>query len=316
MLWVEMKNLVTGGAGFLGFHLSKKLLDLGQEVIVVDNLFTGQQRNIDELSNYSNFVFEKMDVVNPYKFEIDRIFNLASPASPVHYQSDPIKTTRTNFLGALNALELATELNIPVLQASTSEVYGDPLVHPQVEEYWGNVNPIGIRSCYDEGKRGAETLCFDFYREHKTKIKIMRIFNTYGPNMQVNDGRVVSNFIIQALKNEPITLYGNGQHTRSFCYVDDLIKGMILFIDSKDGLTGPVNFGNPKESTIEDLAKKVVELTGSRSEIINVELPDDDPARRKPSIEKAKELLGWEPEIDLNTGLISTIKYFEKILSS
>jgi UDP-glucuronate decarboxylase len=307
-----VRNLVTGGAGFLGFHLSKELLNLGQEVIVLDNLFTGQKKHVDELSQFPNFQFKLQDVIQPFDFDVDRIFNLACPASPVHYQRDPISTTRTSFLGALNCLDLATRLDVPVLQASTSEVYGDPLIHPQVEEYWGNVNPIGVRSCYDEGKRAAETLFFDYFRQNRTKIKVMRIFNTYGPNMQINDGRVVSNFIVQALKNEPITVYGNGQQTRSFCYVDDLINGMISFMDSRDEVIGPINIGNPNEFKMLELAQIVIELIGSNSQIRYQELPSDDPIQRKPDITKARDLLKWTPEFDLREGLEMTIRYFKE----
>jgi UDP-glucuronate decarboxylase len=307
-----MQNLVTGAAGFLGFHLCKKLLNAGEGVIGVDNLFTGQKKNIDALSSFNKFEFQNLDVTDVYHFDVDRIFNLACPASPIHYQSDPIKTSRTSFLGALNGLELAHSLKVPILQASTSEVYGDPHVHPQVEEYWGNVNPIGIRSCYDEGKRSAETLFFDFHRERGTKIKVMRIFNTYGPNMHPNDGRVVSNFINQALSNSPITIYGDGCQTRSFCYVDDLIEGMQLLMNSNDLVTGPINFGNPNEIAVLDLAKLIIELTGSKSEIILKDLPKDDPTRRNPDISKAKSILGWEPSTDLQTGIEATINYFRQ----
>ncbi len=308
-----MKILVTGGAGFLGSHLCKRLLNEGNEVICMDNLFTGHKRNIQHLTNNPNFEFIRHDIVDPFKMEVDRIYNLACPASPVHYQYNPIKTIKTSVVGSINCLGLSKRLNARILQASTSEVYGDPQQHPQTEGYWGNVNPIGIRSCYDEGKRCAETLFFDYHRNNNVDIRIIRIFNTYGPNMDINDGRVVSNFICQALKNEPITVYGNGKQTRSFCYVDDLIDGMVRLMNN-DKITGPVNVGNPNEFLIRELAEIVIELTNSKSEIINQELPSDDPQQRRPDISLAKEKLEWEPKVQLREGLKKTIPFFEKVL--
>lgn len=306
--------LVTGGAGFIGSHLCKRLLEEGNEVICLDNLFTGSKRNIRELMGNERFEFLRHDVVNRLDVEIDQIYNLACPASPVHYQFDPVKTMKTSVLGALNLLELAERVRGRILQASTSEVYGDPEVHPQLESYWGYVNPDGIRSCYDEGKRAAETLFFDFHRQHGVDIKVVRIFNTYGPNMNIEDGRVVSNFIVQALKNEDITVYGDGTQTRSFCYVDDLVEGMVRMMNSRDGFTGPVNLGNPGEFTMLELAEKVIQFTGSRSKIVHMPLPQDDPTRRKPVIELAKKELGWEPKTPLDNGLQKTIQYFDAAL--
>lgn len=306
--------LVTGGAGFIGSHLCKRLLEDGNEVICVDNLFTGSKRNIQEQMGNKYFTFLQHDVVNRLDVQVDQIYNLACPASPVHYQYDAVKTLKTSVLGALNLLELAERVHSRILQASTSEVYGDPEVHPQPESYWGHVNPDGVRSCYDEGKRAAETLFFDFHRQHGVEIKVVRIFNTYGPNMNIEDGRVVSNFIVQALKNEDITIYGNGSQTRSFCYVDDLIEGMIQMMESREGFTGPVNLGNPGEFTMLELAEKVIHFTGSRSKIVHRPLPQDDPARRKPVIDLAKRELAWEPKVSLNDGLKKTIQYFEMTL--
>ncbi|TWA80187.1 UDP-glucuronate decarboxylase [Azospirillum brasilense] len=302
--------LVTGGAGFLGSHLCERLIARGDEVVCVDNYFTGSRRNIAHLLGNPNFETIRHDVTFPLYVEVDQIFNLACPASPVHYQHDPVQTTKTSVHGAINMLGLAKRLNARILQASTSEVYGDPAIHPQPEEYWGNVNPIGPRSCYDEGKRCAETLFFDYHRQHNLPIKVMRIFNTYGPRMHPNDGRVVSNFIMQALKGEPITVYGDGSQTRSFCYVDDLIEGMIRLMDSPAEVTGPINIGNPGEFTMLELAEHVVALTGSRSTIEHRPLPQDDPKQRRPDITKAKSLLEWEPTIPLRDGLERTIHYF------
>ncbi|NUB05132.1 SDR family oxidoreductase [Azospirillum sp. Vi22] len=304
--------LVTGGAGFLGSHLCERLLARGDEVVCADNYFTGSRSNIAHLLGHPNFEAIRHDVTFPLYVEVDQIYNLACPASPVHYQHDPVQTTKTSVHGAINMLGLAKRLNARILQASTSEVYGDPAVHPQPEEYWGNVNPIGPRSCYDEGKRCAETLFFDYHRQHKLAIKVMRIFNTYGPRMHPNDGRVVSNFIMQALRNEPITVYGQGQQTRSFCYVDDLIEGMIRLMDSPDEVTGPVNVGNPGEFTMLELAEQVIALTGSRSMVEHRPLPQDDPKQRRPDITKAKALLGWEPTVSLRDGLERTIGYFRQ----
>lgn len=305
--------LVTGGAGFIGSHLCRRLLEEGNEVICLDNLFTSSKKNILPLMDYKNFEFLRHDVVQELIVEVDQIYNLACPASPVHYQYNPIKTIKTSVLGTINMLGLAKRVNARILQASTSEVYGDPQIHPQTEEYWGNVNPIGIRSCYDEGKRAAETLFFDYHRQNHVDIKVIRIFNTYGPNMSVNDGRVISNFIVQALRNENITIYGDGSQTRSFCYVDDLVEGMYRMMNSREGFTGPVNLGNPGEFTILELAQMVIRLTGSRSEIVYKALPQDDPTQRKPVIELAKKELNWEPLIMLEEGLKRTIAYFEKI---
>lgn len=305
---------MTGGAGFLGSHLCERLLAEGAEVLSVDNYFTGRRTNIAHL--FGNPAFEAMrhDVTMPLYVEVDGIFNLACPASPVHYQQDPVATTKVSVHGAINMLGLAKRLGVPILQASTSEVYGDPTVHPQPESYWGNVNPIGPRSCYDEGKRCAETLFFDYHRQHALQIKVMRIFNTYGPRMHPNDGRVVSNFIVQALKGEPITLYGDGAQTRSFCYVDDLIEGALRLMQTPDTVTGPINIGNPGEFTIAELADLVLRLTGSSSPIVYKPLPTDDPRQRRPDITQARDVLSWQPTIALETGLLRTIDYFRRIL--
>lgn len=309
-----MRILVTGGAGFLGSHLCKRLLNEGHDVICLDNLFTGRRENIVELFQNPSFEFIRHDVVDSFKAEVDQIYSLACPASPVHYQYNPIKTVKTSVLGAIHALGLAKRINARVLQASTSEVYGDPIVHPQTEDYRGNVNPIGLRACYDEGKRCAETLFFDYHRENGVDIRVMRIFNTYGPNMLPNDGRVVSNFIVQALKGEPITIYGEGAQTRSFCYVDDLIEGMVRLMN-QDKTIGPVNIGNPNEFTIKELAEQVLALTGSKSELKYSPLPADDPLQRRPDISLAKKFLDWSPRIDLKEGLEKTIAYFQKLLN-
>jgi UDP-glucuronate decarboxylase len=306
------KILVTGGAGFIGSHLCKKLLDEGNDVLCIDNYFTGTKENIRDLFKSTYFEAIRHDICFPLYVEVDEIYNLACPASPIHYQYDPVQTTKTTVHGAINMLGLAKRINAKILQASTSEVYGDPDVHPQVESYWGNVNPIGPRSCYDEGKRCAETLFFDYNRQHKLDIKVVRIFNTYGPNMHPNDGRVVSNFIMQALTNKDITVYGNGEQTRSFCYIDDLINGMIKMMSSKKTTTGPINLGNPVEFKIIELAQMIIKLTNSKSKIINKGLPVDDPVRRKPDISKAKKYLDWEPHVDVVDGLKETIDYFKK----
>ena len=310
------KILVAGGAGFLGSHLCEKLLNQQHSVICLDNFFTGSKENVSSLIDHPLFQLIEHDVCFPIDLDIDAIYNLACPASPVHYQFDPVKTIKTNFHGAVHMLELAQVKKARVLQASTSEIYGDPVQHPQTEAYWGNVNPIGIRSCYDEGKRCAETLFFDFHRQFGVPIKVARIFNTYGPRMHPNDGRVVSNFIVQALKNEPITIYGDGTQTRSFCFVDDLINGLILLMDSSTALTGPVNLGNPVEFTILQLADLVFELTGKTPNLAFHPLPGDDPKQRRPDISLAKSALGWEPKIQLKEGLKATIEYFDKYLSS
>ncbi|GHB92659.1 UDP-glucuronic acid decarboxylase family protein [Cerasicoccus arenae] len=309
-----MRVLVTGGAGFLGSHLCERLINADHDVICMDNCFTGRKKNIDHLLGNKRFEFMRHDVVDPFKAEVDQIYNLACPASPVHYQYNAIKTIKTSVMGAINCLGLAKRVGARVLQASTSEIYGDPSVHPQPESYWGNVNPIGIRSCYDEGKRCAETLFFDYHRQNRVDIRVMRIFNTYGPRMDPQDGRVVSNFICQALRDEDITIYGDGSQTRSFCYVDDNIEGMMRLMN-KDGITGPVNIGNPGEFTILQLAEKVIELVGGKSKIVNKPLPSDDPRQRRPDISLAKELLDWEPAIALEAGLKKTIPYFDKLLS-
>ena len=306
--------LVAGGAGFIGSHLCKYLLDEGNEVICLDNLYTGSKRNIRELAGGERFEFLRHDVTNRLDIEVDQIYNLACPASPVHYQYDPVKTMKTSILGGLNLLDLANRVHGRILQASTSEVYGNPEIHPQPESYWGYVNPIGIRSCYDEGKRAAETLFFDYRRQYGTNIKVIRIFNTYGPNMNIKDGRVVSNFIVQALKNEDITVYGDGMQTRSFCYVDDLVEGIVRMMNSRDGFTGPVNLGNPGEFTMLELAEKVIGFTGSRSKIVHKPLPQDDPTRRKPVIDLAMKELSWEPRVSLDEGLQKTIQYFDAVL--
>ena len=304
------KILVTGGAGFLGSHLCERLLEAGRDVLCVDNFFTGSKDNIAHLMGNPYFEVMRHDVTFPLYVEVDQIYNLACPASPVHYQHDPVQTTKTSVHGAINMLGLAKRVKARILQASTSEVYGDPEVHPQVESYWGKVNPIGIRSCYDEGKRCAETLFFDYWRQHQLQIKVVRIFNTYGPRMHPNDGRVVSNFIVQALKGEDITIYGDGQQTRSFCYVDDLVEVMIRMMDSAQDFVGPVNIGNPCEFTMLELAEQVVRLTGSKSRLIFKPLPADDPKQRQPDISLAKQVLDWEPKVDLADGLKETITYF------
>jgi len=311
---MRKKVLITGGAGFLGSHLCERILTDGHEVICVDNFYTGQKENIVHLMDNPYFEVIRHDITFPLYVEVDEIYNLACPASPIHYQFDPVQTTKTSVHGAINMLGLAKRLKIKILQASTSEVYGDPEIHPQPESYWGNVNPIGIRACYDEGKRCAETLFFDYHRQHNLDIKVVRIFNTYGPRMVANDGRVVSNFIVQALKGEPITIYGDGKQTRSFCYVDDLVDGMIKMMQTEKGFTGPVNLGNPGEFSILELAEKIIELTNSKSEIEHKPLPEDDPKRRKPDITLAKNKLQWEPKIKLEDGLKETIKYFKELL--
>ncbi len=307
--------LVTGGAGFIGSHLCRKLLENKDEVICVDNLFTGRKQNIQKLMDYENFEFLRHDITKELYIEVDQIYNLACPASPVHYQYNPIKTIKTSVMGAMNMLGLAKRVHARILQASTSEVYGNPQVHPQPEAYWGNVNPIGPRSCYDEGKRAAETLFFDYYRQHQVDIKVIRIFNTYGPNMDRDDGRVVSNFIVQALKGEDITIYGEGEQTRSFCYVDDLVEWMCRMMDSREGFTGPVNLGNPGEYTMLELAQKIIALTNSRSKLAYRPLPQDDPIQRKPMIGLAQEELGWNPEVPLDEGLKKTIAYFKETMA-
>jgi UDP-glucuronate decarboxylase len=306
--------LVTGGAGFLGSHLCDRLIAEGNEVICADNFFTGTRHNIVHLLPHPNFELLRHDVTFPLYLEVDEIYNLACPASPIHYQHDPVQTTKTSVHGAINMLGLAKRLGAKILQASTSEVYGDPDVHPQTEEYWGRVNPIGPRSCYDEGKRCAETLFFDYHRQHGLRIKVARIFNTYGPRMHPADGRVVSNFVVQALRGEPLTLYGNGEQTRSFCYVDDLVDGLIRLMNSADDVTGPINIGNPGEFSMLELAELVRQKTGSRSELVFQPLPADDPKQRRPNIEKAQEKLGWEPRIKLEDGLTPTIDYFRSVI--
>jgi len=311
----QKKILVTGGAGFLGSHLCEKLVKENHYVICVDNFFTGRKENINQLNSCSNFKIIKHDICSPLQVDVDEIYNFACPASPVHYQMDPIQTTKTSVLGSINMLDLAVANKAKVLQASTSEVYGDPQLHPQEENYWGNVNPTGLRSCYDEGKRCAETLFFDYWREHQVPIKVVRIFNTYGPRMQPNDGRVVSNFIVQALRNQPITIYGSGEQTRSFCYVNDLIGGIYSMMKSDYSAIGPINLGNPDEFRIIDLAEKILSLTGSKSPIITLPLPSDDPRKRKPNVQRAKELLKWSPRTSIDEGLLATIKYFDQILS-
>ena len=311
---MSKKILVTGGAGFLGSHLCERLLAQGHDVLCVDNYFTGSKDNVLHLLNHPKFELMRHDVTFPLYVEVDEIYNLACPASPVHYQFDPVQTTKTSVHGAINMLGLAKRVKARVLQASTSEVYGDPEVHPQTEEYWGKVNPVGIRSCYDEGKRCAETLFFDYWRQHALEIKVVRIFNTYGPRMHPNDGRVVSNFIVQALRNEAITIYGNGQQTRSFCYVDDLIEAMIRMMESPADVTGPINIGNPGEFSMLELAEKIIALTGSNSIIEFKPLPQDDPRQRRPDIGLAQKTLGWEPHIQLEEGLKKTIAYFERSL--
>ncbi|QSV44859.1 UDP-glucuronic acid decarboxylase family protein [Geobacter benzoatilyticus] len=310
-----MRVLVTGGAGFIGSHLSERLLKDGHEVICLDNFFTGCKNNIDHLMDYHQFELIRHDIIEPILLEVDRIYNLACPASPVHYQFNPVKTIKTSVMGTINMLGLAKRVKARILQASTSEVYGDPLVHPQTEDYWGNVNPIGIRSCYDEGKRVAETLMMDYHRQNGVDIRIVRIFNTYGPRMAENDGRVVSNFVIQALRNEEITVYGDGSQTRSFCFVSDLVEGLVSMMENELDFVGPVNLGNPVENTILEFAEKIVSITGSKSKIVFKTLPKDDPKQRKPDITLAKSKLDWSPSIDLVAGLRSTVAYFETQLS-
>ncbi len=309
------KILVTGGAGFLGSHLSERLLAQGHEVLCVDNYFTGNKTNVLHLLSNPRFELMRHDVTFPLYVEVDEIYNLACPASPIHYQHDPVQTTKTSVHGAINMLGLAKRVGAKILQASTSEVYGDPSMHPQREEYWGNVNPIGIRSCYDEGKRCAETLFFDYHRQHDLRIKVMRIFNTYGPRMHPEDGRVVSNFIVQALRGLPITIYGNGSQTRSFCYVDDLITGMIGLMESPDEITGPINIGNPKEFTIRELAEVIVKATDSSSQIVYESLPSDDPKQRQPDISLAKQALNWQPTVELQEGIVKSIDYFREVVA-
>jgi UDP-glucuronate decarboxylase len=311
---LQQRVVVTGGSGFLGSHLCDRLLAQGAEVICIDNFFTGARRNIEHLIGKNRFEFIRHDVTFPIYLEIDQIYNLACPASPIHYQRDPVQTTKTSVHGAINMLGLAKRVKAKILQASTSEVYGDPNVHPQTEDYWGNVNPIGARSCYDEGKRCAETLFFDYWRQHQLRIKVARIFNTYGPRMHPHDGRVVSNFIIQALLRREITIYGDGSQTRSFCYVDDLIDGLVRLMHTGDGVTGPINFGNPVEFSMLQLAQEVVDLTGSTSRLVRKPLPQDDPRRRQPDISKAQQLLGWKPATTLKEGLKKTIAYFDALL--
>jgi UDP-glucuronate decarboxylase len=311
---MKKRILVTGGAGFLGSHLCDRLISEGHEVLCLDNYFTGDKENISHLLNNPKFELIRHDITFPLFIEVDEIYNLACPASPVHYQHDPVQTTKTSVHGAINMLGLAKRLDAKIFQASTSEVYGDPSIHPQPEQYWGNVNPIGIRSCYDEGKRCAETLFFDYYRQHNVKIRVARIFNTYGPRMQLNDGRVVSNFIVQALRGENISIYGNGKQTRSFCYVDDLMDGILKFMDDDQKYIGPINLGNPKEFTILELAKSVIKLTKSKSKIVFESLPEDDPTQRKPDISKAREYLNFSPKIEIEEGLLRTIDYFTEKL--
>jgi UDP-glucuronate decarboxylase len=314
--FATQRVLVTGGAGFIGSHLCERLLDDGHEVLCVDNFFTGTRANVARLLDNPRFELMRHDVTFPLYIEADQIYNLACPASPVHYQFDPVQTTKTSVHGAINMLGLAKRLRARILQASTSEVYGDPEVHPQPETYWGRVNPIGIRSCYDEGKRCAETLFFDYWRQHQLPIKVARIFNTYGPNMHPDDGRVVSNFIMQALLNRPITIYGDGQQTRSFCYVSDLVDGLVRLMNTRPAVTGPINLGNPGEFTIRQLAEMIIGLTGSKSKLVRKPLPQDDPRQRKPDIAQARKVLKWEPKVKLREGLKRSIPYFEKIISS
>ena len=312
---MTQRILVTGGAGFLGSHLCRLLLQDNNDVLCVDNYFTGSKQNISDLTAHPNFEVIRHDVTFPLYLEVDQIYNLACPASPIHYQYDPVQTTKTSVHGAINMLGLAKRVNARILQASTSEVYGDPEVHPQTEDYLGRVNPIGVRACYDEGKRCAETLFFDYHRQHNVDIKVVRIFNTYGPNMNPDDGRVVSNFIVQALKGDDITIYGDGMQTRSFCYVDDLLSGMMGMMNSRDGFTGPVNIGNPKEFTMLELAEEVLKQVGGRSKLVHLALPQDDPKQRKPDISLAQSELGWQPSIGLADGLVDTIAYFKKVLT-
>ena len=311
---LQKRVLVTGGAGFIGSFLCERLLEQGCSVLCVDNFFTGARMNIAHLLDHKNFELMRHDVTFSLYVEVDEIYNMACPASPIHYQFDPVQTTKTSVHGAINMLGLAKRVRARILQASTSEVYGDPAVHPQTEDYWGNVNPIGPRSCYDEGKRCAETLFFDYWRQHKLRIKVARIFNTYGPRMHPNDGRVVSNFIVQALKGQPITIYGDGQQTRSFCYVSDLVDGLMRLMNTPDEVTGPINIGNPGEFTILELAEQVLALTGSRSELKRLPLPQDDPKQRRPDISRARDVLGWSPSVQLQQGLEQTIAYFDKLL--
>lgn len=312
---LDTRVLITGGARFLGSHLAERLLKEGSQVVCADNFFTGTRRNVEHLLDHRKFELIRHDITFPFYIEVDQIYNLACPASPIHYQYDPVQTTKTSVHGAINMLGLAKRVRAKILQASTSEIYGDPSVHPQVEEYWGNVNPIGPRFCYDEGKRCAETLFFDYYRQHRLRIKVARIFNTYGPRMHPNDGRVVSNFIVQALLNRDITIYGDGTQTRAFCYVDDLIDGLVRLMTSPDDMTGPVNLGNPQEFTMLDLARIIIDLIGSAARVIHKPLPQDDPRQRRPDITKASELLGWAPVTPLREGLGPTIDYFEKLLA-
>jgi UDP-glucuronate decarboxylase len=312
---LERRVLVSGGAGFLGSHLCEKLLAQGCQVLCVDNFFTGTRRNIEHLLSHKSFELLRHDITHPLFVEVDEIFNLACPASPIHYKKDPVQTTKTSVMGAINMLGLAKRLKIRVLQASTSEIYGDPTMHPQPEHYWGNVNPIGPRSCYDEGKRCAETLFFDYWRQHKLAIKVVRIFNTYGPRTHPNDGRVVSSFIVQALLNQDITIFGEGLQTRSFCYVDDLVSGLLKMMSSGNDVTGPINLGNPEEFTMIELAQLISGLTGSRSKIVHRPLPEDDPRQRRPDISEAQRLLNWHPTVSLEQGLKATIEYFEKLLA-
>lgn len=312
---LEKRVLITGGAGFIGSFLCERLLEAGATVLCVDNFFTGTRMNVSHLIGHPRFELMRHDVCFPLYVEVDEIYNMACPASPVHYQFDPVQTTKTSVHGAINMLGLAKRVKAKILQASTSEVYGDPVIHPQPEEYWGNVNPIGPRSCYDEGKRCAETLFFDYHRQHALRIKVARIFNTYGPRMHPNDGRVVSNFIVQALKGEEITLYGDGSQTRSFCYVDDLVRGLIGLMETPDNVTGPINIGNPNEFTIRQLAENVIDLTGSKSKLVFRPLPQDDPKQRQPDITKARDILKWEPSVELRDGLSKTIAYFDALLA-
>lgn len=312
---LQRRVLVTGGAGFLGSHLCERLLTQGVDILCVDNFFTGSKNNIEHLLDQKNFDLIRHDVTFPLYVEVDEVYNLACPASPIHYQHDPVQTTKTSVHGAINMLGLAKRVRAKILQASTSEVYGDPNVHPQIEDYWGHVNPIGPRSCYDEGKRCAETLFFDYWRQHRLRIKVARIFNTYGPRMHPNDGRVVSNFIVQALLGRDITVYGDGSQTRSFCYVDDLVEGLMRLMSTEDSVTGPINIGNPTEFTILELGSLIIEMTGSRSRIVHRPLPENDPRQRRPDISRAQELLSWAPTTPLKEGLIRTISYFEKLLT-
>ena len=313
---MTQRILVTGGAGFLGSHLCRRLLEDNNDVLCVDNYFTGSKENISDLTAHPNFEVIRHDVTFPLYVEVDQIYNLACPASPIHYQYDPVQTTKTSVHGVINMLGLAKRVNARILQASTSEVYGDPEVHPQTEDYWGRVNPIGVRACYDEGKRCAETLFFDYHRQHNVDVKVVRIFNTYGPNMNPDDGRVVSNFIVQALKGDDITIYGDGMQTRSFCYMDDLLAGMVVMMNSRDGFPGPVNIGNPKEFTMLELAEEVLKQVGGRSKLVYLPLPQDDPKQRKPDISLAQSELDWHPSVGLADGLVDTIAYFKRVLAN